>query len=77
MSDDALNRFGKSARYMCSSAASHGTESTFKTYKMRMAVRICLPEYVRRITGTATQYRGNKRAYPVSKCRECRFRIKL
>ena len=34
-----------------------GTESAFKTYKMRMAVLLCLPEYVRRITGTATPYR--------------------
>ena len=57
MSDDALNRFGQAARYMCSSAGSHGNESTFKTYKMRMAVRLCLPEYVCPITATATPYR--------------------
>jgi hypothetical protein len=50
MSDDALNRFGQAARCMCSSAASHGNESTFKTYKMHMAARFCLPEYVPRIT---------------------------
>jgi hypothetical protein len=49
--------FGQSTRYMCSSAASHGNESTFKASKMRMAVRLCLPEYVCRITGTATPYR--------------------
>src|SRR5215831_11207992 len=57
MSDDELNRFGQAARYMCSPAVSHRNESTFKTYNMRMAVRLCLPEYVPRVAGTAPPYR--------------------